>query len=376
KVVPFAHLMFLPTFVLIAVALTGIGLSHAGYLNGLLSAIVSVLWVWLIYRFVLAMCYAIFPMDSVTRFHFRFFAPLFGVFVVYVIVNLVTDVSMVTRVVVLNIFESPVTIGALLAATVGLYFYIDGVWGVSKITYQLSTRYTSVNPGLLEAGLTLGGYILIALGVFTMVNVIGLDSTTIAAITGGLSVGIGFGLREVLANFISGVLLLFEQSIRPADVMEIDGEMVIVDKLGIRSTQVRTLDNVDLVVPNELILTSTVKSYTRSNNNIRRMINVGVSYSSDVDDVTDALLKVAKNHPEVLEAPAPTVFFEDFGASSLDFQLAVWIDAVRVKPISSELRYMIWKEFAARNIEIPFPQRDLHIRSGLPAIASPTDDIS
>ncbi len=363
---PALHLCAFPTTALILTFIIAPILFSQGQAVGWLVVFVSILWLWLFYRLILGVVYVIFPNDSVRRFQTRFFGPLFGVFVLLRILGQITDLEAISEIILATLFESPITLGALFLTTVGLYFWIDGVWGLNYIVNHGFKRFTAVNHGVLEASLTLASYLLVIMGVVVAVGALGLDTTTVAAVGGGLSVGIGFGLREVLANFISGIILLFEQAIRPGDVMEIDDQRVIVDKLGIRSTLVHTQDNVEIIVPNETILTSAVKTYTKTNNLIRWLIPVGVSYSSDPDEIQEALLAVAARHPEVQTEPAPMVFFEDFGASSLDFQLAVWIDPIRVKPVSSQIRFMIWKEFAERDIEIPFPQRDLHIRSGVP----------
>jgi potassium efflux system protein len=365
---PGLHLVFFPAVGLPLTALSILLLDSLGRMTGILVMLASILWILLAYRLLLGALYFSFPYNDVRRFHLRLLGPLFALFVVLRILAQLSNLSDLGRVVLLNLSESPITVGALFLATIGLYFWVDSVWGSSYIISRVLPRYFPINPGILEAALTLGGYILVGLGFVLALSVLGLNTTTIAAITGGLSVGIGFGLREILGNFVSGILLLFEQSIRPGDVLEVDDTMVVVDRLGIRSTQVHTLDNVEIIVPNESILTSSVKTYTKTHKIIRHLITVGVSYDSDPNEVTEALLIVAGQEPDVLEEPAPVVFFEEFGASSLDFQLGVWLDPVQVKPISSRLRYRIWDEFARRNIEIPFPQRDLHIRSGLPGV--------
>jgi len=362
---PAIRLSVFPILTQILIFLIAPILFTQGYVVGWLLVFSSIVWLWLVYRLILGVLYVLFPNASVRRFQNRFLGPLFGVLVFLRILGHLTDLEALAATIIATISQSPITLGALFVASVGLYFWIDGVWGLKYILYHTVTRFTGVNPGVLEAGLTLASYFLVIAGVIVAISSLGLDTTTVAAITGGLSVGVGFGLREVLANFISGIILLFEQSIRPGDVMEINDERVTVDKLGIRSTLVHTQDNVEIVVPNEDILTSSVKTFTKTNNLIRWMIPVGVSYDSDPDEIKEALLAVADRHLEVQKVPAPVVFFDGFGASSLDFNLGVWVNPIRVRPVSSDLRYMIWKEFAARNIEIPFPQRDLHIRSGI-----------
>ncbi|MCB0157406.1 MAG: mechanosensitive ion channel, partial [Caldilineaceae bacterium] len=159
----------------------------------------------------------------------------------------------------------------------------------------------------------------------------------------------------------------------PGDVIQVAGHAGTVDKLRLRSTVLKTLDNVEIFVPNKTLLTSTVETYTHSDRKVRVPVDVGVSYASTPEDVRTVLLDVAARHGLVLKDPAPTVFFTGFGDSSLDFRLLIWInDPPRSAQISSDLRFMIFREFARRGIEIPFPQRDIHLRSDV-RLASNTD---
>ncbi|MCB0187047.1 MAG: mechanosensitive ion channel, partial [Caldilineaceae bacterium] len=184
-------------------------------------------------------------------------------------------------------------------------------------------------------------------------------------IGGGLSVGIGFGLQELVANFISGILLLFERTVRPGDMIEVSGQKGVVDKLRMRSTVIRTFDNTEIFVPNKNLLTSSFTAYTQTDRVVRRLLTVGVSYDSDPSQVRTILQDVANRHGLVLKKPEPLVFFLGFGASSLDFQLAVWVDdPLNAMRVASDLYFMIWNEFEKYEIEIPFPQQDLHLRSG------------
>jgi small-conductance mechanosensitive channel len=220
---------------------------------------------------------------------------------------------------------------------------------------------------VVNAGLTIGRYVVIAGAVVIVAAALGVDPRALAIITGGLSVGIGFGLQEIVANFVSGIVLLFEQSLRPGDVVSMENEMGTVKSLGIRATTVRTRDNVEVIVPNQAFLTSAVTTYTKTDRIVRVKIPVGVSYGSDPKEIREVLLEVARQHNLVQEKPEPVVRFIGFGDSSLDFQLEIWLDdPMLTMSIKSDLRFMIWTAFTKRNIEIPFPQRDLHLRSGVP----------
>ena len=168
----------------------------------------------------------------------------------------------------------------------------------------------------------------------------------------------------MIANFISGILLVFEQTLRPGDVVEVGGQRGTVSQMRMRATVLRNVDNVEIFVPNKTLLTSTVAAYTFSDRVVRRVISVGVSYDSNPTQVRDILLDVAKSHGLVMTDPAPAVFFTAFGESSLNFDLAVWIsDSARALEVVSDLHFAIFSQFTKHDIEIPFPQRDLRLRS-------------
>ncbi|MBK8047771.1 MAG: mechanosensitive ion channel [Anaerolineales bacterium] len=212
-------------------------------------------------------------------------------------------------------------------------------------------------------------YGLITLGLIVLFRVIGLNAATVAAITGGLSIGVGFALQDVLKNFLGGIILLFEGTVRPGDWVDIGGTEGEVETLSIRSTVVKTFDNVEYIVPNQNWLNSVVTTYTRSSRRVRTRIPIGVSYDSDVRQVQKLLIDTALSHPLVLKDPAPGAALVNFGDSSVDFIVLVWVEDAKIKgKVAGELRFMIWDAFKANGIEIPYPQRDLHIRSGLEAL--------
>ncbi|NIW95609.1 MAG: mechanosensitive ion channel, partial [Phycisphaerae bacterium] len=223
-----------------------------------------------------------------------------------------------------------------------------------------------LSPALNQALSTLTAYGVIIIGTVVALNMMGVDLTLLAVVAGGLSVGLGFGLQEVVSNFVSGFILMFEQSIGPGDVIEVGDDVGIVQTIGVRSTIIRNRDNVELIIPNSRLLSETVTNLTRSDQQVRIRISVGVTYSADPQAVKQALLE-AVQHPFVSEQPAPSIQFRDFGDSSLTFDLLVWTDkAFQSLNLASDLRYQIWDALKAHNIEIPFPQRDIHIRSGVP----------
>ena len=226
---------------------------------------------------------------------------------------------------------------------------------------------SNIERGVGNTLSTLTSYAIISFGIVAALGILGVDLASLAIILGGLAVGIGLGLQKLVSNFVSGLILLFDQSIRPGDVVEVAGDIGVVENLHIRATTVRTYDNIEVVVPNENLLTSAVVTHTRSDQLERVRLPVGVSYNSDPTEVREALLAAGRGHDLVLADPAPTVFFIGYGDSSIDFELAVWIsNPIRIPEIRSDLYFAMWDELKRRGIEIPFPQRDLHLRSGIP----------
>jgi small-conductance mechanosensitive channel len=338
-----------------------------GWIAGILTIAINILWVYLFYQiFIVSLCLFI-PINRVKEFNFYFFRPILILYILREILSLFVDLNQLLQVVVINLFGSPVTIGAILISTVGLYLWIVAVTILHNIILQIIANATQIDSGGFQASLILIRYFLITFGIVIVVGYLGFNSTTFAAITGGLSVGIGFGLKEVFSNFISGIFLLFEGSLRPGDIIEIVGESSEVKKVGIRATTVQVIrDNSEKIIPNQIFFTQELKTMTGSDRRVRKSLIVGVSYDCDPQKVIEILLEIIYKHSEVLDDPAPLVYLINFGESSLDFELTVWLEnPIGGKRIISELACEIWKIFADKNIEIPYPQRDLHIRSDI-----------
>ena len=202
-------------------------------------------------------------------------------------------------------------------------------------------------------------YVLLIAGVATGINVLGVQLSALFAAGAIFAVGLGFGLQNLVQNFVSGVLLLGERVIKPGDILEVDGEMVQVEKMGLRSTVARTLDEEQVIVPNEQLVQSKVKNYTLSDTLYRLRVKVGVAYSSDLEHVFRILEKAARSVST--SRRDPRILLEGFGASSIDFEASIWIrDPWRKKQKASDLAFAIWKHFKEADIEIAFPQLDVH----------------
>ncbi len=199
--------------------------------------------------------------------------------------------------------------------------------------------------------------------VFALDNV-GVSMTSLAALGAVFAVGLGFGLQNIAQNFVSGVTLLFERPVAKGDVVIVDGNFGIVDEISIRATRIMTFDNIAMIVPNSKLISGVVENRSGPTRTYRIRIDVGVAYGSDTRHVERVLLDVAEQSDVVLQHPPPSVFFVSFGSSSLDFQLCVWLDdpeaALRV---GSALRHQIIAAFSEHDIQIPFPQRDVHVKS-------------
>lgn len=210
-------------------------------------------------------------------------------------------------------------------------------------------------------------YVVMITGVIVAFQFIGIDLSGLAVIFGLLSVGIGFGLQNVTSNFVAGLILLFERPIKVGDRVTVGNTEGDVIEINIRSTTIRSLQNIAIIVPNSEFVSSTVINWSHGDTRIRLEVEVGVSYQSDLDIVLRSLQEVAEENSEVLRQPAPEVLHRGFGDSAWDMQPRAWIDnPKRYHQVRSALHCAIVRKFRANGVEIPFPQRDLHVRLPLP----------
>ena len=198
-------------------------------------------------------------------------------------------------------------------------------------------------------------------------STIGLGWKLLLPIAGGLGIGIGFGLRDVANNFVSGFVILTTKTVKRGDWITLQNNFGTIVQIGIRTSTLRTVDNVDIIIPNSHLITNELINWSYGDNIARLHVPVGVSYSSDVKQVRDALIEVAHKYEYVLKHPEPEARFVEFGNSSLNFELLVWIDitGIKVPRVKSELNYMIWEAFKDKGIEVPFPQRDVWFKNEL-----------
>jgi len=234
-----------------------------------------------------------------------------------------------------------------------------------KILREKILTRTKLDEGLQYAVTVGTGYAIFFVGATIGLQSLGLDLSSLAFLGGAVGLGIGVGLQAVVNNFVSGLILLAERPIKVGDRVEIENLTGDVVKIAARSTWVQTNDNVVIIVPNSEFTTQRVTNWTANDRSVRLTLPVGTSYSSDPEQVKRLLLQVAGQHPDVLVEPAPDVILTDFGDSSIDFELRVWtMNQVRTPQIlKSDLYFAIFKVLKQEAIELPFPQRDLHLRS-------------
>jgi small-conductance mechanosensitive channel len=207
-------------------------------------------------------------------------------------------------------------------------------------------------------------YLVMLVGSLIALDTVGISLKSLAALGAVLMVGIGFGLQNITQNFISGLIILLERPIKVGDLVDVKGVSGKVVDIGARSTLVHTRDDIAIIVPNSQFISEQVTNESFTGSKVRLHLPIGVSYGSDVEKVKELLKEVASKNSKVLTSPEAQIFFMDFGNSSLDFELRVWVDDPwRYDEILSNLRFEVVKSFSANDIEIPFPQRDLHLRS-------------
>jgi len=265
-----------------------------------------------------------------------------------------------------TLFELQGTKISLISIILGILIFMMAR-SLSKLSERLVFKV--IEDRGLEVGVStsiakITRYAVLTIGIIITLDTLGINMKSLAALGAVLGVGIGFGLQNITQNFISGIIILFERPVKIGDLVSVDGITGRVVDIGSRSTRIITRDDTTIIVPNSKFISDNVVNQSFTGEIIRYNVNVGVAYGSDTDQVREIILDVAKETKGVLSDPPPQVFFEDFGDSSLDFSLAVWAsDLWHSRKILSDIRFGIEKEFRNNGIDIPFPQRDIHIKS-------------
>lgn len=259
-------------------------------------------------------------------------------------------------------------------ATIKLLLAVALLWllaqWLGRVIENRISRAEFVNVGMQVALAKLIKFVLLVLAFLLALDAVGIDLTALTVFGGALGVGLGFGLQRIASNFISGFIVLFDRSIRPGDVITIGEKFGWVQELHARYVVVKDRDGVERLIPNETLITNEVINWSYSDRNVRIKIPVSISYDNDPELALALLREAAMANPRVLADPAPATRLMAFGDSGIELELRVWIQdpEAGLANVRSDINLAIWRAFKAAGIVIPYPQRDLHIRSGLEAL--------
>ena len=257
-----------------------------------------------------------------------------------------------------------VSLGMLVWAVILVYTSLAVSWLIQTVLDEEVYPRRKVERGVGISINRLINYAFVIVGAVFGLSAIGIELQNLTVVVGALGIGIGFGLQNIVNNFASGLILLFERSIKVGDIVQIRGDWGTIKNLGLRATVVETFDRSEMIVPNSDLVSSTVTNWTLSDRQTRLIVKIGVAYGSDIQRVTRILLGIAQENPFVMKFPEPAVFFMNFGSSSLDFELRVWVADIDIRlKTMNQINYEIERLFRENAIEIPFPQQDLHIKS-------------
>ncbi len=281
--------------------------------------------------------------------------------------NIVGELDRVTKI----MGKTAVTVGnfrlSLLLVVKSLFAFSILFWTiklVSTLLERIFQKADGLTPSQRVLFFKLSNIFLYAVGIVIGMDIVGIDVTTLTMFSGALGIGIGFGLQKVFSNLMSGIILLLDKSIKPGDVISVGDTFGWVNSLGARHVSVLTRDGKEHLIPNENLITQTVENWSYTDKKIRIRIPVGVSYAADMKLVRELLLQAVTEHIRILEDPQPACYITGFGDSSVNHLLLAWINdpADGVANVTSDIYYRIWDLFKEHHIEIPFPQRDVHMK--------------
>ena len=313
------------------------------------------------------------PTSSVHQLESRLLRPLFLVLVGLNLISKFDNPADLGVIKLGSLFGEILTVNNLIVALLVTYLLLVGTKLPAAGLAWMLQKLLSCSDSSRKALELIVRYVVVGIGITAVGFHIGLNSTALVAIAGGLSVGLGFGIKEVFSNFISGIWLLFEGSVRPGEILMVDGDPCEVRKLGLRATLLwRDRDNAELLIPNQMFFTAQATSYTATDRMRRSEIRVGVAYRHEPQLVLKLLEQTALGVPRVLNDPAPRALQVHYGDSAIDYSLRYWIsDPMNNIGIVSEVNQAIWTAFKREGIEIPFPQQVNTVREIPPFRSEP-----
>lgn len=250
----------------------------------------------------------------------------------------------------------------------GLILFAILLWVALLLAQTIERRVATsevLSPSIRVLANQLTKIVLVTIAVVVALASVGVDLTAFAVFTGALGVGVGFGLQKVVANLVSGVMMLLDRSIKPGDVIAVEGTYGWVNFMGARYVSLVTRDGTEHLIPNETLITSSVENWSYSHELLRLKVPIGISYKSDPHRAIELIKEAAAEVERVLADPSPVCLMTGFGDSSVDLEARIWINDPRngVSNVKSEVLLRVWDKFHQEGIEIPFPQRDLHLKS-------------
>jgi small-conductance mechanosensitive channel len=276
------------------------------------------------------------------------------------------DLERVLNYPLLKLGDSQLTLNGVIKLLVFVALLLVAERYLQRLLRRRILARTHLEPGLQFAISRFAGYCFLGLGLFVALKVAGLDLSSLAIVAGAVGIGLGFGLQNVVSNFVSGLIILAERPIGIGHRIEVGGVAGQVTRINWRSTTVVTNDNITIIVPNSDLISHAVTNWSYGDPKVRLRLPVGVAYGTEIEKVRGLLLGVAMENAAVLKEPAPSVRFLGFGDSALNFELAVWTVTMAQSPtrFRSDLFIAIERKLRENHVEIPFPQRDLHLRTG------------
>ena len=254
------------------------------------------------------------------------------------------------------------------ALSLSIFFWV--ATKLATFSERKIENLSNITPSIKVLITKLLKFIIFTAVILLTMSSIGIDLTAFAVVGGAVGVGIGFGLQKVVSNFISGIIILLDKSVKPGDIIEIENVYGQIKSIGLRYISVLTLDGKEYIIPNEDLITKKVINWSYSNNLVRANVRVGVSYNSDVEQALNLLEKSVENIERILKNPPPKIFLQEFGDSSINLEIKFWIKDPEngIQNITSKVNKNIWQLFKENDIEIPFPQQDMHLKSVSPQI--------
>lgn len=300
-----------------------------------------------------------FPVEELES---TFLKPMFVILATLSLIRLLGSLENLARIPIVNLFGVDLSLGKIYTAIVAVYLILTVASRPAAFLAWLSGKIFGVKEQNRKALELLFRYSVIGIGLLAVAYYVGINGNTFLAIAGGLSVGIGFGIKEIISNFISSIWLLFEGSVRPGEILMINGDPCTVRKLGLRATQLRRgRDGAELLIPNQTFFMQEAASYTAAETSRRDSVSVGAAYHHNPERVIALLEAVANEHAQVRQYPPPQAFVTDFADSSVNYQLRFWVSNPLISvSVGSDLRRAIWTRFEQEGISIPFPQRQVY----------------